>query len=124
MKLPWSTSAIPMPKSSRNAAKACVGLRLTVLRFLRYLDGSPLRGEPMEVADSLLLERFLPQNPELRSLIEAHKKFEQEIESMAARDHLVPTDRQQLRVLKKQKLRGRDRIEEILRGYRDEPIEA
>jgi uncharacterized protein YdcH (DUF465 family) len=43
---------------------------------------------------------------------------------MAARDHLVPTDRQQLRVLKKQKLRGRDRIEQILRGYRDEPIEA
>ena len=78
----------------------------------------------MEVADRLLLERFVPQNPELRSLIDAHKKFEQDIETMAARGHLLPADRQHLRVLKKEKLRGRDRIEQILRGYRDEPIEG
>ena len=76
----------------------------------------------MEVADRLLVDRIVPQNSELRSLIDAHEKFEQDIEQMSARDHLTPSDRQQLRVLKKQKLRGRDRIEQILRGYRDEPI--
>ena len=78
----------------------------------------------MEVADRLLVDRFVPQNPELRSLIDAHQKFEQDIESMSARGHLTPSDRQYLRVLKKQKLRGRDRIQQILRGYRDEPIES
>jgi uncharacterized protein YdcH (DUF465 family) len=78
----------------------------------------------MEVADRLLVDRFVPQNPELRSLIDAHQKFEQDIESISARGHLTPFDRQHLRVLKKRKLRGRDRIEQILRGYRDEPIEC
>jgi len=78
----------------------------------------------VEVADRLLVDRFVPQNPELRSLIDAHEKFEVDIESISGRGHLTPSDRQYLRVLKKQKLRGRDRIEQILRGYRDEPIES
>jgi uncharacterized protein YdcH (DUF465 family) len=78
----------------------------------------------MEVADRLLVDRFVPQNPELRSLIDAHQKFEQDIQSISARGHLTPLDGQHLRVLKKRKLRGRDRIEQILRGYRDEPIES
>ena len=78
----------------------------------------------MEVADRLLVDRFVPQNPELRSLIEAHTKFETDIENISTRSYLTPADRQHLRVLKKRKLRGRDRIEQILRGYRDEPIEG
>ena len=78
----------------------------------------------MEVADRLLVDRFVPHNAELRTLINAHEKFEQDIERISARGHLTPSDRQHLRVLKKKKLRGRDRIEQILRGYRDEPIEG
>ena len=74
----------------------------------------------MEHADRLLVERFVPVNSELRDLIDAHQRFEKDISSLSGRVWLTPVDRQNLRVLKKRKLRGRDRIEEILRGYRTE----
>jgi len=74
----------------------------------------------MELADRMLVDRFMPKNDELRSLIEAHAGFERDIEDLSGRSWLSDIDRQYLRVLKKQKLRGRDRIEEILRGYRTE----
>ena len=74
----------------------------------------------MELADRLLVERFVPVNSELRELVEAHQQFESDISHLTRRAWLSPVDRQNLRVLKKRKLRGRDRIEEILRGYRSE----
>ena len=74
----------------------------------------------MERADKLLVERFVPVNSELRDLIDAHQRFEEDIRVLNQRTWLSPIDRQSLRVLKKRKLRGRDRIEEILRGYRVE----
>jgi len=72
----------------------------------------------MELADRMLVDRHMPHNEELRGLIEAHASFERDIEDLSGRSWLSDIDRQQLRVLKKKKLRGRDRIEEILRGYR------
>ncbi len=72
----------------------------------------------MELADRLLVDRFIPQNDELRHLVQKHGEFEKMIDSLSSRSWLSDTDRQHLRVLKKRKLRGRDRIEEILRGYR------
>lgn len=74
----------------------------------------------MELADRMLVDQFMPQNQELRGLIEAHSSFERDIEELSGRTWLSDSDRQNLRVLKKHKLRGRDRIEEILRGYRIE----
>ena len=74
----------------------------------------------MELADRLLVERFVPVNAELRALVETHERYERDINALSNRAWLSPVDRQNLRVLKKQKLRGRDRIEEILRGYRSE----
>jgi len=74
----------------------------------------------MELADRMLVDRYMPQNVELRGLIEAHASFERDIEDLSGRSWLSDIERQRLRILKKQKLRGRDRIEEILRGYRIE----
>jgi hypothetical protein len=74
----------------------------------------------MELADRLLVDRFVPLNSELRDLVESHQQYEKEICALGERAWLSPVDRQNLRVLKKRKLRGRDRIEEILRGYRAE----
>ncbi len=76
----------------------------------------------MELADRKLVDQFVPQNRELKVLIEEHQAFEREIEELKERAWLTPFDHKYLRVLKKRKLRGRDRIEEILRGYRAEPI--
>jgi len=78
----------------------------------------------MELADRLLVDRFVPQNRELQDLVEAHQRFEKEIDGLKDRAWLTPYDRQHLRVLKKRKLRGRDRIEEILRGYRAEAAQS
>ncbi len=72
----------------------------------------------MELADRMLVDRYMPQNHELRSLIESHSSYERDIEDLSGRSWLSDVERQRLRILKKQKLRGRDRIEEILRGYR------
>ena len=74
----------------------------------------------MELADRNLVDRFIPKNTELRQLMTNHSEFEQAIEVLTERTWLSDSDRQQLRILKKRKLRGRDRIEEILRGYRTE----
>jgi len=72
----------------------------------------------MEVADRLLVDQFMPENSELKGLVANHVEFEKTIAVLTERSWLSDMDRQQLRVLKKRKLRGRDRIEEILRGYR------
>ena len=72
----------------------------------------------MEHADLLLVEQYGGEDAELRTLIEQHRAYERDLEAMMGRDWLSPGEHQQLRVLKKRKLRGRDRIEEILRGYR------
>ena len=74
----------------------------------------------MELVDRLLVERFVPENQELRELVHAHKQYEDDITALTARSWLSQGDKQQLRILKKYKLRGRDRIEQILRGYRSQ----
>jgi SOS response regulatory protein OraA/RecX len=76
------------------------------------------QGVPMELADRLLVERFMPNNDELRKLMKNHQHYEGAIDDLARRSWLSDHDRGELRVLKKRKLRGRDRIEQILRGYR------
>ena len=72
----------------------------------------------MELADRMLVDQYMPQNNELRGLIKAHADFERDIVDLNGRSWLSDGERQALRILKKRKLRGRDRIEEILRGYR------
>ncbi|MGB0641155.1 MAG: YdcH family protein [Myxococcota bacterium] len=74
----------------------------------------------MELVDRLLVDRFVPENQELRELVQAHQQYEDDITALSERPWLSQTDQQQLRMLKKQKLRGRDRIEQILRGYRSQ----
>jgi uncharacterized protein YdcH (DUF465 family) len=74
----------------------------------------------MELVDRLLVERFVPENQELRELVHAHKQHEDDISALSTRSWLSQGDQQELRILKKHKLRGRDRIEEILRGYRSQ----
>jgi hypothetical protein len=73
----------------------------------------------MELVDRLLVERFVPENQELQDLVQAHQRYEEDLDALCGRSWLSQVDRQQMRVLKKRKLRGRDRIEEILRGYRN-----
>ena len=76
----------------------------------------------MELVDRQLVERFVPENQELRELVDAHQQYEDDITELSERSWLSQGDQQQLRMLKKHKLRGRDRIEQILRGYRSQDV--
>ena len=74
----------------------------------------------MERIDLLLLEKLVPQHDELRKLVVQHRGYEEQIETLMGHRWLSDVERQELRDLKKRKLRGRDRIEAILTGYRRE----
>ena len=73
----------------------------------------------MEKRDEELIERLLPGNEELRKLVAEHKDFESQLDEMKKRLHLSDEENQEKRRIQKLKLAGRDRIEHILREFRD-----
>lgn len=74
----------------------------------------------MEKKDLELIERLLPENEELRRLMEEHVQFERKLEELAAKRYLTPSEELEKKRIQKLKLAGRDRIEAILSRYRRE----
>lgn len=72
----------------------------------------------MERADEILIQQIAPSNPELQALVDRHRAFEDQIAELSASRWLSDEDRARLSELKRQKLRGRDRIEAILAAHR------
>jgi uncharacterized protein YdcH (DUF465 family) len=72
----------------------------------------------MEDDDLTLIERYVPQDPELRKRVEEHAEFERKIEEFNEKPYLSPEETLERKRLQKLKLAGRDRIEEILAKYR------
>ena len=73
----------------------------------------------MEKRDEELIERLIPENEELRKLVAEHQKFESQLDELKKRLYLSDEENQEKRRIQKLKLAGRDRIEQILREYRD-----
>ena len=73
----------------------------------------------MEKKDEELIERLLPENKELRKLVAEHKEFESQLDELKKRLYLSDEENQEKKRIQKLKLAGRDRIEHILREYRD-----
>lgn len=61
-----------------------------------------------------LLEKYAPQDPELKSLWDDHVIFEKQVEKLESKNILTPAEQQTLRQLKKQKLEGKTRMMHIL----------
>lgn len=65
-----------------------------------------------------LIEELLPQDEELRRLVEEHQAFERELERFAGKRYLTPAEELEKKRIQKLKLAGKDRIESILSSYR------
>jgi uncharacterized protein YdcH (DUF465 family) len=75
----------------------------------------------MEPRDVALIERLLPEHPELRRLWEEHQRLDRELAELLGRRFLTPEEDARGQELRKTKLAGRDRIEAILRNHRQSP---
>jgi uncharacterized protein len=74
----------------------------------------------MDDADRRLIEELLPKDEELKQLVEAHRAYETTLEEMGRRRFLSDAERQEMALLKKRKLAGKDRIHQILARWRKE----
>lgn len=61
-----------------------------------------------------LIEKYAPQNAELKSLWEDHVIYEKQVEKLESKSFLTPAEKQTLKQLKKQKLEGKTRLMHIL----------
>ncbi|MCX5894521.1 MAG: DUF465 domain-containing protein [Proteobacteria bacterium] len=73
----------------------------------------------MEKRDIELIEKYSPVDDELKRHVEEHQKFEKILEDFNRRVYLSPKDEVEKKRIKKLKLKGRDKIEEILAKYRN-----
>lgn len=72
----------------------------------------------MEARDQELLKTLSESHEELSRLLSEHDDFEKQITGLKKRRALTPAQDAEVARLKKLKLQGRDRIEEILASHR------
>lgn len=72
----------------------------------------------MEKRDEELIESLSGENPELKKLMDQHKKLGQKVDELSDRPHLSTEEEMEKKKLQKLKLAGRDRIEAILSSHR------
>ena len=72
----------------------------------------------MEQKDVELIKKYCPVDEELRRYMEEHKQFEEILEDLGKRTHLTAEEEIEQKRIKKLKLKGRDKIEQILAKYR------
>ena len=68
----------------------------------------------MEKWDEELIARLLPRNEELRKHVEAHRRYEEQLEEFSQRPYLTTEEEMEKKRIQKLKLAGRDKIEAIL----------
>lgn len=73
----------------------------------------------MEETDLQLIRRLIPKNKELKQLWDEHLEYEEKLDQLNKRKYLSTEEEMRRKEIQKLKLRGKDRIEEILRGFRD-----
>jgi len=72
----------------------------------------------MEKKDIELIETYAATDEELRRCVAEHKHFEEMLEAFSQTTHLTPEEEVEQKRIKKLKLKGRDKIEQILAKYR------
>lgn len=72
----------------------------------------------MERTDLDLIDRISSDNNELRGLWEEHLELERRLDAINRKGFLTLTEEIEVKDLKKRKLQGRDRIEQILSPHR------
>ena len=72
----------------------------------------------MEMTDLELINGLMSSNQELQGLMKEHQELELKLENLNKKAFLTAEDQAEKKRLQKLKLRGRDRIEEILAAHR------
>ncbi len=73
----------------------------------------------MEDKDRILIEKHIEQDEELKKQVLEHRLFEKQLEELEGKHFLTADEELQQKRIKKLKLAGRDKIESILKKYRD-----
>lgn len=71
----------------------------------------------MEERELQLLKELAPTHPDLQLLWDDHILFEKQLEKLEGKKYLTPTEEQQVRQLKKQKLEGKTKLVDLLAQY-------
>jgi hypothetical protein len=74
----------------------------------------------MEKRDLDLIEKYILVDGQLKEQVEEHKRFEAILEDFKKRIHLTAEEEVEQKRIKKLKLKGRDRIEQLLAKYRNQ----
>jgi uncharacterized protein len=72
----------------------------------------------MDSKDLALLEGMAGDDHELKRLMTEHDELEERLDALGKLCYLTPDEALEQRTLKKRKLVGRDRLEQILREHR------
>ncbi len=72
----------------------------------------------MDPQDEALIAEVSKSNDGLKKLWEEHRKYEQQLEELNRRAYLTSEEALERKRLQKVKLKGKDKIEAILRQYR------
>ncbi|MDR0881425.1 MAG: YdcH family protein [Candidatus Adiutrix sp.] len=68
----------------------------------------------MELQEKALINKLIPNNPELAALVDEHQAFENQLDEMNHRAYLSPEDDLERKKIQKAKLAVKDRIQRIL----------
>lgn len=74
----------------------------------------------MEKRELELLEKLAPVHPDLKSLWDDHILYEKQLEKLESKNFLTPSEEQQVRQIKKQKLDGKTKLVALLHQYATE----
>ncbi len=72
----------------------------------------------MEQRDLELLDKHAGQDAELNALWEEHQLYEQQVGKLESKQALTPNEERALKEIKKKKLNGKTKIQNILERYR------
>ena len=72
----------------------------------------------MEETEKKLLEEYMEKDHRLKTLVDEHRRLEKQITKLAKKPHLTADEEALEKQLKKEKLIGRDHIDQILRQYK------
>jgi uncharacterized protein YdcH (DUF465 family) len=72
----------------------------------------------MEDKEDLLKKKLMEEDPEFRTLMEEHVRFEKILDEFNERSHLTPSEETERKKIQKLKLSGKDKMEIILAKYR------
>ena len=72
----------------------------------------------MEMEEKVLIEHLKQTNPEFRQLMEEHLQYERQLEAFNKLRYLSSEQELEKKRVQKIKLRGKDRMAEILKEYK------